>query len=388
MWALDPGSHHLNHGSFGAVPVEVLELQTRWRGRWEANPTAFIHNDLQPAQDRARQELSEFLRADLEGLVFVRNASSGVASVVRSIESTLQSGDELLTTAQDYNAVRQILEYTAELHGAKVVVAEVPFPIESPEQVAEAVLRCVGPRTRLAVIDHITSPTALIYPVATLVAALEPDIPVLIDGAHGPGQVELSIDELGASWYTGNLHKWTCAPKGSAFLHTRADWRSDTVPTVISHGRNAPLPEIGDRYRLLFDWLGTDDFSQWLVVPDAMKAVGELEPGGWPAVRAQNHQLILAARKLVADAVGSRLPAPDEMIGSMAAIRLPDREGEDPGGELSPLMGDLIEAGFETLVMNWPSWPSQLLRVSAHHYNRLEEYEALADVLGVLIRSE
>jgi isopenicillin-N epimerase len=308
--------------------------------------------------------------------------------VVRSIEPALEAGDELLTTAQDYNAVRQMLEYSAERHEAKVVVAEVPFPVESPNQVTEAVLSKAGPRTKLAVIDHITSPTALIYPVGEMVAALEPHVPVLVDGAHGPGQIDLNVDEIGASWYTGNLHKWTCAPKGSAFLHARADRRPETVPTVISHGRNAPMPEIGDRYRLLFDWLGTDDFSQWLVVPDALSAVGALEPGGWATLRKRNHELVLAARRLLASSVGSKLPAPDEMIGTMAAIRLPDRGGEHPGGELSPLMDDLIDAGFETLVMNWPSWPSQLLRVSAHHYNRLEEYEALAKVLGTLLDAE
>ncbi len=388
MWALDPRTHHLNHGSFGAVPLEVLERQTEWRERWEANPTAFISNDLQPALDEARQSVSEFLGADSDGLVFVRNASSGVASVIRSIEPALEAGDELLTTAQDYNAVRQMLEYSAERHEAKVVVAEVPFPVESPNQVTEAVLSKAGPRTKLAVIDHITSPTALIYPVEEMVAALEPHVPVLVDGAHGPGQIALDVDEIGASWYTGNLHKWTCAPKGSAFLHARADRRPETVPTVISHGRNAPMPEIGDRYRLLFDWLGTDDFSQWLVVPDALSAVGALEPGGWAALRKRNHELILAARRLLASSVGSELPAPDEMIGTMAAIRLPDRGGEHPGGELSPLMDELIDAGFETLVMNWPSWPSQLLRVSAHHYNRLEEYEALANALATLLDAE
>jgi isopenicillin-N epimerase len=366
----------------------VLEAQSEWRRRWEVNTTAFVLNDLQPALAEARRSTALFIGADEQNLAFVRNASTGVASVVRSIEPELRAGDEFITTAQDYNAIRQTLEFTAERFGARVVVAQVPFPLESPDQVTEAILAVAGPRTRLAVIDHITSPTALVFPIEEIVTELEPEVPVLVDGAHGPGQVPLDVETLEASWYTGNLHKWTCAPKGAAFLHARSDRRAMTVPTVISHGRNAPIPEGSDRFQPLFDWLGTDDFSQWLVVPDALAMVERLESGGWPAVMKRNHELILAARRLVADAVGSDLPAPDEMIGTMAAIPLADASGPDPGGELSPLMGELVDAGYGTLVMNWPSWPSQLLRISAHHYNRIDEYAALAEELGNRLRGE
>lgn len=385
MWALSPDVHHLNHGSFGAVPTSVLAKQTEWRERWEANTTAFIANEYQPALDRAREVVATFVGSEPAGFVFIRNATSGVASVVRSIENKLRPGDELLTTSQDYNAVRQILEFTAAQRDARVVVASTPFPVGSSAEITTAVVNAVSDRTRLAVVDHVTSPTGLVFPVKEIVANLEPEVPVVIDGAHGPGQLPLVVKDIGASWYTGNLHKWTCAPKGAAFLHSRADRIEETFPTVISHGYNAEIREGRSRYWAMFDWPGTDDSSQWLVVPDALRDIGALEPGGWPAVIKRNHELAIAARELICDALDVAPPAPTEMIGCLAAIPLPDAKGEHPGQELSPLMFGLLEAGFETLVMVWPEWPSQVLRVSAAHYNTLDEYQALAEVLTDLV---
>ncbi len=381
FWALEPGRHHLNHGSFGAVPTEVLDLQMAWKRRFEADPTRFVFRELQPAVDRARDAVAEFVGADPTGIVPVRNATSGVASVLRSIEPMLRPGDQLVTTAHDYNAVRQILRYTADRTGAEVVVARVPFPIDGPAQVTESLMAAITPTTRLVVIDHVTSPTALVFPIDDVVSSLEPEIPVLVDGAHGPGQVSLAVDDLGASWYTGNLHKWVCAPKGAAFLHTRADRIGMTVPAVISHGYNAEVGGPESRYHALFDWLGTDDFSAWAVVPDVLELVGGLESSGWDGVMKRNHDLALEGRRLVSEAVGIGLPAPDEMIGAMASVVLPDALGTDPGGDLSPLMDPLFDDGFSSLVMNWPIWPRQLLRLSAHLHNTTEDYRSLAERL-------
>ena len=381
MWSLSPGMHHLNHGSFGAVPLEVQARQTEWRARWEANTTKFIINEYTDALDNAREAVSDFVGVDSAGVVFVRNASQGVAAVARSIEPELKPGDEIVTTSQDYNAVRQTLEYAARLHDARVAVAEVPFPIDSADQVRDAVLNTVTNRTRLAVIDHIASPTGLIFPIEEIVSELEPDIPVLVDGAHGPGQVQLNLNDLGASWYTGNLHKWVCAPKGSGFLRTRADRIDETVPTVISHAWNTPIVDGSSRYQGLFDWTGTDDMTPWLVVPDAIRVIAETEPGGWSAVMKRNRELALAARGIMCTSMAVNPPSPEEMVGSMFAIPLPDRPGDDPGGLLSPLNQELLELGFETLVMIWPEWPGQVLRISAHLYNRLDEYQALAETL-------
>ena len=385
MWSLSPDRHHLNHGSWGAVPLVIQEKQTEWRRRWEANTTAFILQELPHALESSRQALAGFLTAQLEGLAFTRNATSGIASAVRSMEPRLGPGDEIVTTSHDYNAVRQTIEFSAARCGARVVVAQVPFPIEHPGVATRAVLESVTDRTKLAVVDHITSPTGVIYPVEDIVTALEPAVPVLVDGAHGPGQVPVDLSRLGASWYAGNLHKWVCAPKGSAFLHTRSDRLADTYPVVISHGWNSPKTDPADRYQGLFGWVGTDDVTSWLVIPDLLDLLESLEPGGWPALMARNHRLALQAREVLANALGVEAPTPEMMVGAMAALPLPDSSGDDPGGLDSVLTNRLIDSGFEALVMHWPKWPRQVLRVSAYHYNTLDEYEALARQLTEML---
>ena len=253
------------------------------------------------------------------------------------------------------------------------MVAEVPFPIDNPEQVRDAVLRSVTERTRLAVLDHITSSTGLIFPIEEMVSELEPDIPVLVDGAHGPGQVPLKLDDLGASWYTGNLHRWVCAPKGAGFLHTRSDRTDETVPTVISHTWNTPIVDSASRYHGLFDWVGTDDMAPWLTVPDAIRVVGQMEAGGWPAVMKRNRELALQARTIVCDALTIEPPSPEPMVVSMVAVPLPDRIGrEDPGDLLSPLNHELLDVGY-------------VIRISAHLYNDVDEYHSLAQTLKQMV---
>jgi len=385
MWSLSPEVAHLNHGSFGAVPIPVQEHQAAWRARLEANPTRFVDTELLPALDEARAEVARFVRCDPAGLAFVRNASQGVASVLRSIAPTLAPGDEIVTTNQDYNAVRQMMGHAADAWGAVLRVVEIPFPIDSPSTVTRLVLEAVGERTRLVVVDHVTSPTALVYPVDDIVSALEPDLPVLVDGAHGPGQVPLDLSRLGASWYTGNFHKWVCAPKGSAFLATRADRLGQTIPTVVSHAWRSAHLDDDARYRALFDWTGTDDCTGWLTVPEAIRVVGALEPGGWPALMQRNHEMVIAARDIVGARLGVGPAAPDEMIASMAAVPLPDFPGEDDGDLLSPLHRRLLADGFESIVGFWPGWPHQVLRLSAFHYNDLDQYRALADRVSELV---
>lgn len=285
----------------------------------------------------------------------------------------------MVTTNHVYNAVRQTMLFSAGRTGARVVEVDVPLPIADPAQVTEAVVGAVTDRTRLVVIDHISSPSGLVFPVEEIVAALEPHVPVLVDGAHGPGQVPLALDDLGASWYTGNLHKWVCAPRGAGLLVTRADRVAETYPTVISH--SWPMEAGTERYRALFDWLGTDDMSPWLAAPEAIRVVGGLRAGGWPEVMRTNRELALAARDLLCDALGAKPIAPDSMVGSMAAVPLPYQEGEPVNG-LSPLTSELMAAGFEAVVGFWHSPQMQLLRISAHQYNTIDEYKVLAGLLA------
>lgn len=366
-WGLDPDIRHLNHGSFGATPTAVLAVQDRLRARLEANPTRFMEDEYQHGLDSAREAVAGFVGASVDDLAFVTNATGGVAAVVGSLD--LRAGDEVLTTDHAYNACRNILEVAAARAGARLVVAPIRFPDATCDQAVAAVLDRVTPATRLVLVDHVTSPTALVLPVEPIVAALEPDIPVLIDGAHAPGMVPVDLDLLGASFYTGNLHKWVCAPKGAGFVSVADRHRDQVRPTVISHGWNTPRGDAGLLHRL-FDWTGTFDPTAWLSVPAALTEMASMHADGWPGVMAANRDLARAARDLLCDRLGVPAPAPDGMLGSMAAVPLAfARAG----------LGDrLRSAGMVALVSEWPDASHAVLRVSAQLYNHLGEYEELA----------
>jgi isopenicillin-N epimerase len=379
-WTLDPAITFLNHGSFGATPRVVLEAQSRYRAQMEREPVRFFVRELEPLLDKARHVLAAFLGADPEGVAFVPNATAGVNAVLRSLD--LDKLDEVLVTTQEYNACRNALEYVCGIAGAKIVLIDVPFPIASSEVIVERILEKVTDRTRLLLIDHITSQTAIIFPVERLVAELAArGVDTLIDGAHAPGHIPLNLRELGAAWYTGNLHKWVCAPKGAAFLYTRPNRRASVHPVSISHGASSPRRD-RSRYLLEFDWTGTFDPSAWLSVPAALQFI-ENHGGGWPAVMRRNHELALLARDLLCDMLGIEQPAPDAMLGAMAAVPLPDApEAAAPPLYLDPLQDKLLfDHGIEVPIGPWPHPPKRLLRVSAQLYNQLPDYERLAAAL-------
>jgi len=379
-WTLDPAVVFLNHGSFGACPRPVLAEQDRLRAQIEREPVQFFLRELGPLLDAARADVAAFVGARPDDLVFVRNATAGVNAVLGSLR--LEPGDELLTTDHVYNACHNALRHVAARAGARVVVARVPFPISGPDEVLAAVLAGVTARTRLALIDHITSPTGLVFPLARIVAALaERGVDTLVDGAHAPGMVPLDLDALGAAYYTGNFHKWVCAPKGAAMLHVRRDRQAALYPTVISHGYGSTRARPGLWEQ--FDWTGTDDPSPWLCVPVAIRWLAQLLPGGWPELQARNRGLLLAGRDIVAAALGVQAPAPDEMLGNLAALPLPD--GHEPPS--SPLYADPLQSALfdrhriEVPVPPWPAPPRRLIRISAQVYNRVADYEALATAL-------
>ena len=379
-WTIDPDITFLNHGSFGATPRVVLEKQNEYRAQMESEPLRFFVRELEPMLDAARAELAEFLGADFEGLAFVPNATAGVNAVLRSLD--LDKFDELLVTTHEYNASRNVLDYVAGLVSAKVVVVDVPFPIASPDVVVERILEKVTDRTRLLLIDHVTSQSALIFPVQRIVKELaQRGVDTLVDGAHAPGFLPLNVKEIGAAYYTGNLHKWVCAPKGAAFLYVRENRRAGVRPAILSHGANSTRR---DRSRFLteFDWTGTFDPSAWLCVPDALRFMSKLLPGGWISLVQRNHELALEARDLLCAALRIDKPAPDEMLGCMATVPIPDAPQPAPPA-LDPLQDELLfQHKIEVPIVPWPAPPKRVLRVSAAVYNTREEYEKLADVLA------
>jgi len=381
-WTLDPEILFLNHGSFGACPRAVLEVQAELRARMEREPVLFLARELEARVDAARAELAPFLGAAVEDVVPVTNATTGVNAVLRSLD--FAPGDELLVTDQGYNACRNTLEFVAQRTGARAVVVPVPFPLRGPDDVLEAVLGRVTPRTKLALLDHVTSPTGLVFPIERLVRELaQRGVETLVDGAHAPGMVPLDLGKLAPAYYTGNLHKWVCAPKGAAFLYVRRDLQARIRPPVISHGANSPRKD-RTRFRLEFDFLGTDDPSAFLAVPAALRFLGGLFPGGWDELRAKNHTLAFEARALLLEALALEAPAPESMLGSLASVPLPDgKPGERPDAfAVEPLQRALFERHrIEVPVSWWPAPPRRLIRVSAQAYNERAEYRALAQAL-------
>ena len=376
-WLLDPGITFLNHGSFGATPKHVLAKQDEFRAQMEREPVRFMVRELEPLLDDSRQALGAFIGADPAGIAFVPNATAGVNAVLRSLD--LDEHDELLVTTQEYNACRNTLEYVAGLAGAKVVVADLPFPVTTAADIVERILARVTDRTRLLLIDHVTSQTAMILPIEQIVAAMtKRGVDTLVDGAHAPGMIPLDIRSIGAAYYTGNLHKWVCAPKGAAFLHVRENRRAAVRPIAISHGANSQRRD-RSRFHLEFDWTGTFDPTPWLCVPEALRFIASLAEGGWPEVMRRNHALALRGRDILIDALQIEKPVPDEMLGSMAALPLSD-------GDADSLHDALLEQySIEVPIVPWPEPPQRLVRVSAQMYNEEREYRLLADALARLI---
>ena len=380
-WGLDPEVVQLNHGSFGAAPLAVLARQRELRDELEANPTGFFLRRFPELLVEARSALGVFVGAEPDDLALMPNATAGVNTALRSVP--LGPGDELLITDHEYPACRNAAAEIAGSTGASLVVAPLPFPVEDPRDLVTAVGDRLTDRTRLLLIDHVTSPTGLVLPVANLAAlARERGTTTVVDGAHAPGMVDLDVAALGVDMYAGNCHKWMCAPKGAAFLWVRPDLRDSIRPLVVSHGATAAE----DRFRHEFDWTGTADPTPWLCLPTAIEVMASLLPGGWPEVRQSNHDLALDARDILCRTLGVEPPAPDSLLGSMASVPLPGRP--DPTG---PFAFDPLQDGLasryrtETPVITWLPGTPRLLRVSAQLYNARAQYEYLAAALGELL---
>ncbi|HEY9903397.1 MAG TPA: aminotransferase class V-fold PLP-dependent enzyme [Candidatus Sericytochromatia bacterium] len=396
-WSLDPTIAFLNHGSYGACPLPVLEAQQKLRSQLEQQPLRFFMREYEALLDAARSQLAVFVGADADELVFVPNATTGVNAVLRSAYSSTQErslsfnpGDELLTTNHEYNACRNALDFVASRTGAKVVVATIPFPLKSPTQVIEAVMEQVTPRTRLALLDHVTSKTALIFPIQELVSQLAAQgVDTLVDGAHAPGMVSLNLHEIGATYYTGNCHKWLCAPKGAGFLYVQRDKQSGIRPLTISHGANSYRTD-KSRFHLEFDWTGTSDPTAYLCVAEAIQFLNSLLPGAWFELMEKNREKAIAARQLLCDALGVSPPCPAQMLGSMAVVPLPDKLSLYEQGEPTrewPRLQDILFDRFkiEVPVIPWSEPFKQMVRVSAQLYNTPEQYEYLSRALIMLL---
>jgi len=381
-WSLDPSWVFLNHGSFGARLHSLREHQRAWQDRLDAQPLRFFLDTYRPALAASRWAVAEFLGGQAEDLVLVPNATYGVNSVLAHIE--LAEGDEVLVLDQAYGACRGALDIAAERAGARVVEVALPLPCPGPDAVLDALLAEVGPKTRLAMVDAVTSPTAMILPVECIVEALrDRGVETIVDAAHSPGFTPINLDVLGAAYTTGNLHKWICAPLGAAFLHVRKDKRDGVLPASLSHGARPGLPE---RFSEGFDWTGTFDPSAWLSIPYAIEALGDQHADGIPGLMARNRALARRGAELLEAELALKPICPPSMRGAMAAMILPMPPGP-PRHHLGtdPLQRRLIdEHRIEVPVLTFAG--RRLLRISAQAYNTIEDYRCLANALKSILR--
>ncbi|MCM2374509.1 aminotransferase class V-fold PLP-dependent enzyme [Aporhodopirellula aestuarii] len=383
-WTLRSDIDYLNHGSFGATPRCVLAAQQAWMARLEQEPIEFLapERTLLPKLDQVRKLVAEHMNASPRDVVFVRNATDGVNAVVRSI--ALRAGDEVLITSHGYNACNNAVRYAAERAGATVVTADIPFPISGPDDVVDAITACLTPRTRWMLVDHVTSPTGIVMPVDEIVdLAHARGIRVMIDGAHGPGMLQVDLQRTNPDYYTANHHKWWCGPKVSGFLFAREEWQDEIVPAVISRGAN--LDGFGDtKFQANFNWPGTFDPSPLLALPTAIEFLSGLHPQpagcGLEALMRANHDLVVSARRLILDRLGIEEPVPESMLGSLATIPIPAWRDctSDQIKEIGKRLRD--EHRFEFPVIRFAD-SIGCLRISAQAYNSIEQYQRLADVL-------
>ncbi len=365
---LEPGTVFLNHGSFGTIPRDVFAAAAGWRRRFEVNPDRFIRETLPEALRAAAGRVAAFIGARADDTVLVDNATSGANTVLRALD--FAAGDEILTTTHVYGAVQQAISYVASRTGAVAVEAEVPMPAASADAIFAAVAAAFTPRTRLLVIDHITSATAMIFPVARLVAhAHARGVRVLIDGAHVPGHLPLDVPALGADWYVGNCHKWLFAARGCAFLWASPEAQKLIHPLSISHGH-------GKGYLAEFDWTGTRDPAPFLSVGTAIDFLRGL---GEARVRDHNHALAVAAGQRISQRWGEPMNAPPELLGAMAAVRLPERWqafGSPTRETARDLMAKLLRRD-RMMIAIMPFAGALWARVSAQVYNEMSDYDGV-----------
>ena len=380
-WDLNPKTIFLNHGSFGACPTAVLEHQYKLRTELESDPVHFFDITSKKLWAEAIETLADFINADKEGMAFVTNATSGVNTILRAL--SLKSGDEILVSDHTYQACWNTVDFVTKRSGAKTVIVPLPYPIENPEEVTQAILRYTTEKTKLALIDTVTSPTGIKLPFEQIVSELQSkNIDVLLDAAHGPGIVPLNLKELKPAYATGNAHKWLCTPKGAAFLYIREDKRLEVNPLSISHGFSVG-GNADEKIRLEFDWTGTQDITPWLCIPKSIEHVGSLVEGGWAEIMKHNTNLAIQARNIILEVLETPKLCPDSMIVGLSAVALPG-EGVATKSVLEPdpLHTLLYEKyKIQVPVFGWPHHNKRYLRIASYLYNSIEEYEYLAEVL-------
>ncbi len=374
-WLLDPEIDFLNHGCFGAAPRVVLDAQHTWRQRLETSPIELLHRRRRELLVEPKAAIGRFLGMAPDDFGFVTNATGGVNAVLRSLP--FGQGDEIVTTDHVYHAVRQTLRHVTEAAGGRFHEVPIPLPVRRPDDVAGPIEAALNDRTKLVLIDHVTSPTAIVVPVEQILATCAArGVDVLVDAAHAPGMLPLSVEGLGAAYYTGNLHKWVCAPKGAAFLYVRRDRQEGIHPNTISHFLGEGLAEE-------FQWQGTRDITPWLCAREAIEFMQA--QFGWDAVRRHNHELAVWVQDHLSRRWGVEpcTPRDGSMLGSMVTLPLPGNPRERFATFEAMEIHLYREHRIEVPIIEWSDrwW----IRASCQVYNRPAQYERLGDVIAEVV---
>jgi isopenicillin-N epimerase len=378
-WPLDPAITYLNHGTVGVAPLRVLAAQQAVRDAMERQPATYLFRDANhlggrtvsevPLMRAAATEIGAFIGARGEDVVFVDNATAGVNAVLRSLE--WREGDEVLVTDHSYGAVTLAARGITRTFGASVRELAFPRPAVRADAIVEAVVNAIGPRTKLAILDHVTSGSALVLPIERLAAACHArGVPVLVDGAHAPGALPLDLPAIGADWYTGNLHKWALAPRSCGILWAPPERQAGLHAPVLSWG-------LDQGFAAEFDWMGTRDPSPWLAAPEGVRALQEWDVD---AIRTHNHALAWNGAHEIAEAVGTRFEVEEAMVGCMATLPLPARFGATMDDAYRLRDALLFEDRIEAPVLSYQErlW----LRICAQLYNEEADYAKLAGALA------
>ena len=376
-WRLERSVTYLNHGSFGPPPNAVRQQRERWQRSLDEQPMEFFVRRMEKAWFVARRTLAEFICTESENLALVENATVGMNIVAGSVK--LAPGDEVVLTNHEYGAVHRIWERACREAGTSPpVVARLPEPMESHQQLVDMLFASVTSRTRLIVVSHITSPTALIMPIEQICRqARHQGVPVCVDGPHAAGQLDLNLGELACDYYTASCHKWLCAPFGSGFLYVTPNRQGTIRPPQLSWGRL--MPDSPTCWSDEFLWSGTRDPSALLSIPSAVQFFQEV---GWSEMRQYAHNLARYAQARLMEMVGKRPLATDfdTWHGFMAHVPLP------PGNALQ-LQTRLWEtAKIEVPIVSWND--RRWIRVSCHLYNTTDDVDYLLNHLSVCLDAE
>jgi isopenicillin-N epimerase len=374
-WLLDPEVAYLNHGAFGALPTVVGEAAAELRAMMERDPADLMMRRLPGMLNDVRSQLAGLLRAEEAGCVFVQNATTGTASVLASLAPSLKAGDEILTTDHRYDAVAVQLNRLVASRGVTTVFAHVPIDLTDPADVVAAITNCITSRTKLLVVDAIASASGFMFPVPQIVAAAhERGVPVLVDAAHAPGQMDVDLVATNADFWVGNLHKWVCSPRAAAILSVAPQWR-DTVRPMVASRRYA------EGFQPAFDWTGTFDPVTVLAVPAALAFWDIL---GWENVRHQQRAIVDDGAARVATALGTTAPTAAEFRAAMRIIELPVTLPPQHARQVEATLSEKHQVEISLMALHGRNW----VRVCGQIYNTPSDYDRLAAALPELLQTE